>query len=127
MTWDKIVWFWIFSEKLNSRIFSMKSTQKNIKLFAKFRQSNVFTKELHCKLISREFFEVGVNFPLCGNLKIFPHDFLQKFRQSNFFAKKLYCKLISRKFFQVGVNFRHYLTHCVSIILTLFSEKISWK
>ena len=28
----------------------------------KFRQSNFFTKELYCKLISRKFFEVGVNF-----------------------------------------------------------------
>ena len=28
----------------------------------KFRQSNFFTKEFYCKLISRNFFEVGVNF-----------------------------------------------------------------
>ena len=27
----------------------------------KFRQSNSFTKELYCKLISRIFFELGVN------------------------------------------------------------------
>ena len=25
--------------------------------------------------------------PQCGNLQIFPHDFLQKFRQINFFTK----------------------------------------
>ena len=60
----------------NLMVSSSASQCGNLKKFShtiflqKFRQSNFFTKELPCKLISRKFFDVGVNFQhyhiLCG-------------------------------------------------------------
>ena len=58
-------------------------------LLQKLRQSNFFTKELYCKLISRKKIQVGVNFRdyhtvLCGNYGILSPFFLKKLREINF-------------------------------------------
>ena len=69
----------------------------------KFRQSNFFTKELHCKLISRKFFEVGVNFrhyhstTLCISSK-------NVVKSTHLEVNCTVCMMFSRNSFLVRVN-----------------------
>ena len=69
----------------------------------KFRQSNYFTKELHCKLISRKFFEVGVNFrhyhstTLCISSK-------NVVKSTHLEVNCTVCMMFSRNSFLVRVN-----------------------
>ena len=66
-------------------------------IWQKFRESNIFTKELTQHIVE--------------NSKFYCHIFLQRFREIDSFTKEFYSKMIWRKIICVAVNLSFF--HCV--------------